>query len=175
MDGAQRAGGTGIPWGMPHTSRGGRICTDLTVCTPTVTHRCRAAALPGVACPARARLFWKSREKSTRGFGPWTPGDSWSTRRSSLGTRHVMACRDRLHLFGCLVVENWIFGGSGFLLICGKLLLYLRGCSNLSAPLAKGGCRRRRLGGGDVEERNIVAYKKQYVMSPVVTISLPAT
>ena len=30
----------------------------------------RAAALPGVACPAGARLFWKSRGKSTRGLRP---------------------------------------------------------------------------------------------------------
>ena len=88
MDGARRAGGTGIPWGMPHTSRGGRICTDLTVCTPTVTHRCRAAALPGVACPAGARLFWKSRGKSTRGVRP--PGPR-GTRGDPAGRRPTHA------------------------------------------------------------------------------------
>ena len=100
------------------------------------------------------RLFWKSRGKSTRGFGPWTPGDSWSTRRSSLDTRHVIACRDRLQLFLCLVVENWIMWD---------------GCSvfgaaqPLASPCQGEGDRRRRWKGGYVAK------------STIVTIELPST
>ncbi len=89
------------------------------------------------------RLFWKSRGKSTRGVRP--PGPQ-GTRGVTTGRRTARAMWS-LAVAACNCFCVWLLriglcGGSGSLLIRGQLLLYLRGCSNLSAPLAKGGCQR---------------------------------
>jgi len=100
----------------------------------------------------------KAGGKAPEGCGPLDSGDSWSTRRSSLDTRHVMACRDRLQLFLCLVVEHWILWGQGLFADLWQLLLCLQGCSNLSAPLAKGGWHGEAVTGGWERSESLFRY-----------------
>ena len=93
------------------------------------------------------RLFWKSREKSTRGFGPLDSGDSSGLLGSCIvshsGANHAAACN-------CFCVWLLRFG------FCGGSCSTFEAALPLASPCQGEGDRRRRWKGGYVAESDIV-------------------
>ena len=101
-----------------------------------------------MACPAGARLFWKSRGKSTRGLRPsGLPG----TRGESVGRRTARAMWS-LDAAACNCLGVWLLR-FGF---CGGSCSTFGAAQPLASPCQGEGDRRRRWKGGYVAESDIV-------------------